>query len=334
MQLTGAVTLTAEETALDLDIAADAIDWREITTISDRIAAARGARAEQPSALKGRVRLRADQFAYERFRVAPLQVTAELGPVSAVLIDRARICGMDFIGRLGVDRSNLNLYLVPVVDGADLERSIRCLTDEASVISGTFSLNGDLYGTGAPDTLLKALSGSFVVTAANGTIRRSLFFARLLALLNLTEIYRGQLPDLNTQGIDFQRTAARAEVKDGKIHIQEWSLQGRTFWMGARGEIDLTTRKIDFTVMVSPFRTIDRIVNSIPGVRWILGGRLIAIPMRASGHLDDPRLTPLSPSAVGTSLLDMMTRTLMLPFHVIQPLVPGMEYQENPTISR
>ena len=104
--------------------------------------------------------------------------------------------------------------------------------------------------------------------------------------------------------------------------------------MGSRGEIDLATQQIDFTVMVSPFRTVDRIINSIPGVRWILGGRLVAIPMRATGDLDDPRIVPLSPAAVGTSILEMMKRTLMLPFHIIQPLVPGMEEQENTTITR
>ncbi len=104
--------------------------------------------------------------------------------------------------------------------------------------------------------------------------------------------------------------------------------------MGSRGEIDLATQQIDFTVMVSPFRTADRIINSIPGLRWILGGRLVAIPMRATGHIDDPRIVPLSPTAVGTSILDMMKRTLMLPIQIIQPLVPGMEEQGNTTITR
>jgi hypothetical protein len=104
--------------------------------------------------------------------------------------------------------------------------------------------------------------------------------------------------------------------------------------MGSRGEIDLATQQIDFTVMVSPFRTADRIINSIPGLRWILGGRLVAIPMRATGHLDDPRIIPLSPTAVGTSILEMMKRTLMLPIQIIQPIVPGLDAQENTTITR
>jgi hypothetical protein len=37
---------------------------------------------------------------------------------------------------------------------------------------------------------------------------------------------------------------------------------------------------------------------------------------------------------VGTSLLEMGKRALMLPIQIIQPLVPGMEEQENTTITR
>jgi hypothetical protein len=329
----GTLTLADRNTVLDLEVDAATVDWGAITRMSDRISARRPP-SREPSALRGRVRLRADEFVYERYRLQPLQVTAELGPDTTVLIDRARFCDIDVIGKVETHGSQVGVYLVPVAAGLDLAETLRCATQEASIVSGSFTLNGELYGTGGTDSLIQALNGWLVFTAERGTIRRSLLFARILALLNLTEIYRGQLPDLNTQGIDFQRSSARAEVKDGKVMVQEWSLTGRTFWMGSRGEIDLVRETIDFTIMVSPFRTVDRIVNSIPGLGWILGGRLIAIPMRASGPIDDPRLTPLSPTAVGTSLLEMMQRTLMLPFHVIQPLVPGWEGQENMTITR
>jgi len=127
---------------------------------------------------------------------------------------------------------------------------------------------------------------------------------------------------------------AEIEIKDGKVLVHSWSIDGRTTWMGSRGEIDIASQKIDFTIMVSPFKTIDRIINSIPGVRWILGGRLVAIPMKATGDLEDPQVMALSPSAVGTSILEMIQRTLMLPVEIIQPLVPGMQPQESSTIVR
>jgi hypothetical protein len=95
--------------------------------------------------------------------------------------------------------------------------------------------------------------------------------------------------------------------------------------MGARGEIDLVENTLQLFVLVSPFKTVDRIINAIPGLRWVLGGRLVAIPMEARGDLYDPDVIPLAPSAVAQSILDMLGRTLLLPLHIVQPLIPGLD---------
>ncbi|MGO9316039.1 MAG: hypothetical protein ACLQDI_25290, partial [Syntrophobacteraceae bacterium] len=65
---------------------------------------------------------------------------------------------------------------------------------------------------------------------------------------------------------------------------------------------------------------IDRIINFIPLVRYVLAGRLVAIPVRINGDLDDPDVTPFSPTAVGTGLLDTVKRIFHLPLKLIQPL--------------
>jgi len=44
-----------------------------------------------------------------------------------------------------------------------------------------------------------------------------------------------------------------------------------------------------------------------------------SVPVKVSGDFANPSVTPLSPSAVGKSLLNMMTRTLKLPMKVIEP---------------
>ncbi|MGE5258410.1 MAG: AsmA-like C-terminal domain-containing protein, partial [Hyphomicrobiales bacterium] len=236
--------------------------------------------------------------------------------------------------RMAFEGPMVDAYLVPVVDVMSLDSVVSCLTSEKSQISGNFNLDGALQVRARREEIAKALSGRITFVSDEGTIRQSLFFAKLLALLNLTEIYRGQLPDMTTQGLDYKRTAATLEIKDGKIVVPDWYINGRTLWMGSRGEIDIATQNIDFTLMVSPFKTIDRIINAIPGIRWILGGRLVAIPMKATGTIEDPQIVPLSPSAVGTSILEMIERTLMLPIEIIQPLVPGMEQQDGGTITR
>ena len=71
------------------------------------------------------------------------------------------------------------------------------------------------------------------------------------------------------------------------------------------------------TVLVAPFKTVDRIVKHIPLVGNVLGGNLISIPFRAIGDLSDPDVIPLSPTAVGSGLLGILERTLKLPITII-----------------
>ena len=89
-----------------------------------------------------------------------------------------------------------------------------------------------------------------------------------------------------------------------------------------QGEIDLADRKISLTLLVAPLKTVDRITKLIPLVSHIFAGTLVTIPVKVQGDLKDPRVTPLSPSAVGAELLAMMKRTLGLPFKIIESLGP------------
>jgi hypothetical protein len=330
--LAGDIVLSTADTTLQLAVAAEVVDWNKVEKIADRLAMRRKADSRP---VRGGLNLRLERLVIDRVHLYPLYAEVQLAAEGTrIEIERAGFCGMTLIGRMAFDGPMVDAYLVPVVDGMPLDGVVACLSEEKSLFSGNFNLEGQLSFRARHEDLVRALNGRLTFVAEDGTIRQSLLFARLFSLLNLTEIYRGKLPDFSSQGLDFKRSTATIEVKEGKILINDWSIDGRTLWMGSRGEIDIASQEIDFTIMVSPFKTIDRIINSIPGLRWILGGRLVAIPMKATGNLEDPQITALSPSAVGTSILEMIERTLLLPIEIIQPLVPGMEAPPSNTITR
>jgi len=99
-------------------------------------------------------------------------------------------------------------------------------------------------------------------------------------------------------------------------------LDGPTLELVAKGEIDLINQEMNLIGLVAPLKTVDRIVKLTPVVREIFAGTLVTIPFRVHGSLKDPKVTALSPSAIGDELLGMMKRTLGLPFKVIEPFVP------------
>jgi hypothetical protein len=330
--LAGDIVLSAADTTLQLDITAGVVDWNKVEKIAGRLAMRR--KADSPP-VRGGLNLRLERLVIDRVHFYPVYAEVQLAAEGTrIEIERAGFCGMTFIGRMAFDGPMVDAYLVPVVDVMPLDGVVSCLSEEKSLYSGNFNLDGYLSFKARPEDIVRELNGRLTFVAEDGTIRQSVLFARLFSLLNLTEIYRGKLPDFRSQGLDYKRSTAMIEVKDGKILISDWSINGPTLWMGSRGQIDIASQEIDFTIMVSPFKTIDRIINSIPGLRWILGGRLVAIPMKATGNLEDPQITALSPSAVGTSIMEMIGRTLLLPIEIIQPLVPGMEASPSGTITR
>jgi uncharacterized protein YhdP len=145
---------------------------------------------------------------------------------------------------------------------------------------------------------------------------------RVLEFVNSTEIYRGKLPDPRKEGVSYKLIKIRAAFRDGKLMIEEAMLDGTALELVAKGEINLMNQEMNVIGLVAPLKTVDRIVKLTPVVREIFAGTLITIPIRVHGNLNDPKVTPLSPSAIGDEILGMMKRTLGLPFRVIEPLRP------------
>jgi hypothetical protein len=319
----GEIRLAPEDIALDLSLTAESIDWNEIQTLSDRLSRRRPTESRP---VKGRIGLHAEAFKIGSYDFHPLVAEAVLTPGgTTVSIERADLCGIVLIGRLTFASGRLNAYIVPVADSTLLDTTLTCLSDEKSMASGRFNLDGALQVNAPPAEFLKALTGNIEVIAEDGRFLRSNLFAKILGLINITEIYRGTVPDLTGEGLEYKRTKLSGDFRDGKLIVNGWTLNGPSLWMGARGEIDLIDHTLQLFVLVSPFKTVDRIINAIPGLRWVLGGRLVAIPMEARGELSDPEVIPLAPTAVAQSILDMLGRTLRLPLHIIQPLIPGLD---------
>ena len=319
----GEIRLAPEDIALDLTLTAESIDWNEIQTLSDRLSRRR---PTESRAVKGRIGLHAEAFKIGSYDFHPLMAEAVLTPGgTTVAIERADVCGIVLIGRLTFASGRLNAFIVPVADNTLLDTTLTCLSEEKAMASGRFNLDGALQVNAPPAEFLKALTGNIEVISEDGRFLRSNLFAKILGLINFTEIYRGTLPDLTGEGLEYKRMKLSGEFRDGKLIVNSWTLNGPSLWMGARGEIDLIDNTLQLFVLVSPFKTVDRIINAIPGLRWVLGGRLVAIPMEARGDLSDPEVIPLAPSAVAQSILDMLGRTLRLPLHIVQPLIPGLD---------
>jgi hypothetical protein len=205
---------------------------------------------------------------------------------------------------------------------------IACVSRKEVSLTGAYELSARIAGKGTGDALVRSFRGPLELTVRDGRINRMTFLSRILTYLNVTEILRRKLPDLEREGFPYRTLVMRGEMNDGKILLREVTIDAPSMGIAATGEVDLLGRTEDMDVLVSPFRTADAVIGKIPIVHYILGGTLVSIPIKVKGDIKDPKVTPLDPKAVGKGLLGIVERTFKSPARVLSPFLPG---ESNPS---
>lgn len=330
VMLNGKIHFSPAEFALDADVVTDNLDWDELR----RLDPAHGARSAdaggevtfadgfkfQGVPVRGAIRVKTDIFTCGKLKWGPLAANVVLhGNSMNVGITDANLCGAQTPGEIVLSPGKTLLSVNPTARNADLDAALICFLDKKDFMDGTFSLKGTLTADKLDDGLLKSLAGELEFTALKGRIYRFEFFTKIFAMLNITEIYRGQFPDTLKEGCPYNTIRANATLKEGNMKLQS-EVDGPSLRMVWQGDVDLIANKIKATVLVSPLKTVDTIISHVPIIGGILGGSLLSIPVEVNGDLSDPEIIPLSPSAVGSELVGYMKRTFQLPLKLIQPL--------------
>ena len=322
----GDIVADEKDIRLDSALSADSIEWTQLNRLIDYFKKP-GPDADPPTRdghVLGTLKVITDKFLYDSYSVQPLRAQIAFKPEAVTItIEQASVCNLDLRGLLDVYEQTLEIYLVPTAVNQNLAPALACFTGKKEVATGTFNFSGELLSKGKPETFGQSLGGQVAFSAKEGRIYRLGFLAKILSILNVTEIYRGEVPDLTGQGFAYRKMTANAEFKGDKLIIKECSIDGVSMGIACDGHIDLVKKEMDLTVLVAPFKTVDRIVDIIPLVGHVLGGKLISIPFHAKGDLEDPDVIPLPPMAVGAGVLGILERTLKLPITIIQPIFPG-----------
>jgi hypothetical protein len=263
--------------------------------------------------IAGTVRAHFDRYRTGDWTWSPLEATLRFQPGGyTVDIEEAVHCGIRTSGTLVDQDATWRLSLTPEATDRDLAATIACLSRGGAAIDGRFSFRGELTAD-RPDAVLTRLKGPVHLTAEDGRIRRLNLLSKILAVVNLTEVFRGRKPDLREAGFAYDSLTIDGTVEDGALHIEAATIDGSTMDLAASGAVDLASGETDLTVLVSPFKTANAIIRTTPIVSEIMGGRLISIPVKVNGSIEDPTIIPLEPGAVGSSLLDVMRRAFGVP---------------------
>ncbi|MBU1564724.1 MAG: AsmA-like C-terminal domain-containing protein [Proteobacteria bacterium] len=239
---------------------------------------------------------------------------------AAVKFESAKVCDINTQGMFSFAGDEFSLDMTLKGKDLDVATSYTCLTEGRVKATGSLDFSSKITTKGKMNELVKGLTGPLQITLSNGVIEQDKFFSRILEVLNFTEIVKGRLPDLGANGLAYTTITLTGRFQNGKLLIDKFFMDGETLGLVGTGQIRLEDETLDIQLLAAPFKTVDTLVKYIPGVNYLLGDSLIAIPVSITGTLDDPNVTVLSPSAIGSSLYNLAERTITSPLKLIEKI--------------
>src|SRR5262245_60124889 len=329
-------TLLAEAKALrlDMDISGDRVVWEEISGMVESEGKGQsngGTSGIALPPLDGTVRFKADDFTFAGFSWTPFQATASLSPNGIrAEIERGDVCGVGTVGRVDFVDGEIGLDLSLSVTGGQLESTSLCLTDNRHALTGSYSLNGQVAGRGAPEKILQSLRGQFDFSARDGQFQPSpnvdTPLERTFNYLNEKGDFNVEFPDLNREAFPFRSIRFQGTVQGMTLVKDQLVIQSSLYIVSGDGMIDLEHQQIDAKGLITVRVPGQRIIGRIPILGPILGlgGSLLGIPVRVVGPLERLTVTYLSPTDVGAGLLNIPVRILGLPLEAIRLFTPNL----------
>lgn len=167
----------------------------------------------------------------------------------------------------------------------------------------------------------ESLRGSLRLELDNGVIERGNILAKIFSILNVSQLFKGRVPDLKTRGLPYQRISATFQVKDGIASTEDFLVDSDAMRITAIGKVDLGENLIDTKVGVHPLGTVDTILSNIPIAGYILTGKdraFLSYVYEVKGDLDDPKIEAIPFKAVGEGLIGIFKRLLETPMRPFQ----------------
>jgi hypothetical protein len=332
MVLGGDINFSEDGFLFDLDLSSSGMDWVKIKKIFEKKDPHKKEKDNNKLfdlPIRGTLRLKSESFRFHDFTWSRLQADISIDPAEInINVAKANLCSISTPGVLKISSQDIQLDFKPGSHYQSLDPALTCLLNRNHQIDGRFKLSGNIAGQGKAEELIQSLRGKLRVDARDGRIYRSLILARILAFINVTEIFGGSLRDLENEGFGYKKIKIKTKIKKGQIRFKEISMDGNTLTLTGKGTLDLNNNALNLTLLVAPLKTVDRLVDKVPLVGDIIGD-FISIPFGVKGDVKDPKVIPLSPSAIGADLIGIMKKTLRLPFKIFQPLLPGGKKNEE-----
>lgn len=203
------------------------------------------------------------------------------------------------------------------VDALEVYRE---LLNQKNIVRG--KLRGDFYLTGEiGPNFLPSSYGNFSIQVVDGVLHQFPVLSKIFSLLNVSQIFALQLPDMDVEGMPFDVLSANFHLKEGVLASEDLRIQSEAMNQSYIGELDLIDKEVDFSVAIHPLGTLDKIISHIPVAGWLLTGEdkaLLTAHFTVKGKTGDVSVKPMPLDTLTEPTIGLLRRTLGLPFKLAE----------------
>lgn len=189
--------------------------------------------------------------------------------------------------------------------------------DVSSDITGQLTVQANLTARGKNlGDIKKSALGNITLQIKDGTLRRFSTLSKVFSILNVSQLLKFQLPDMVSGGMPYTSITGGIVVKDGTLSSQNLFIKSDAINISIIGSADMIKEELNVILGVQPLQTVDKVVNRIPIVGWLLTGKerdFLTAYFEAKGKWSDPKVSPIQVKSMGKGILNIFRRVFELP---------------------
>ena len=320
----GLATLAQELIAMDFDIKADTVGLDKILGALKNEAEDEKETGERVGkswdlALQANISLHADSLLFNNFTWNSFesQIAYEKNSLGIEVL-KAELCSISTPGRISFHGEQIAMDFTMAASKQQIKDVLVCLEGGEQQMTGALDLKATIRGNGTRETLVKSLEGDLQYSSKEGYIYHDAQAAKLFSLLNVTDMFKGKIPDLRSAGFPYDSLIVNGTMEKGVLTIAPAKLEAPIMQIAANGTIDLSKETVNLQVLVAPLQTVNKIQDMLPVIKDILPSSIAAVPVEVSGDFSDIKVRTLSMSAITTRVFSIMMDALSSPVRVLE----------------
>ena len=320
LNIKGAIQNVQDQPRTDINVASPYLDWQDIMTLSKL---ERADKTKQPPAkLTLKAAIYVDAGRVDNLSVRKLKTNLSLDENILYLE------GLEFSALGGTLSGKSRIDLADVrspryqfsftLDRLSSEKCFQFFEVKDRSITGTLSAQGDLTAKGGNAAELKKTAlGNVRVEMEEGVIKKYAVLSKVLSILNVSQLFKLQLPDMVRGGMPYDKINATFSFKDGIISTKDLFIHSDAMNISIVGNLDMLKREFTQTLVgVQPLQTMDKTIGRIPVVGWILTDKnksIITVYFEVKGSADDPTVTAIPVKSMARGVFDIFKNIFQLP---------------------